>query len=162
MALSAFHVQRHALQHGAFKQHCAFGFWKGKLLFADNPKMQELSSGAMGYFGRITNVADLPDDKTILKYIREAIRLNEEGAKGPARVSRRGRSPLVIPPAFSRALRMSQQAKRNFDNFSYSHRKEYVQWIGEAKRDETRHQRIATSIAWLAEGKSRNWRYEKC
>lgn len=146
----------------AFKQHCAFGFWKGKLLFADNPKMQELSRGAMGYFGRITSLEDLPDDHTILKYVREAMRLNEDGVKSPVRPLVGQRKPLVIPTAFSRALMKNKQAKSNFENFSYSQRKEYVQWISEAKREETREKRIATSIDWLAEGKSQNWRYERC
>ena len=146
----------------AFKQHCAFGFWKGDLMFAGSPAQQKRASEAMGHFGRITSLKDLPDDKNLLACIREAMRLNEEGIKRPARPRPAHRQELQVPEPFSAALKQNRKAQKAFDNFSYSHKKEYVEWVSEAKRDETREKRIETSIAWLAEGKSRHWKYSRC
>jgi len=146
----------------AFKQHCTFMFWKGQLMFANNPELKKRADQAMGHFGRITKVSDLPADKVIIGYIREAMRLNDEGIKAPARTKPTKRAPLIMPTEFAAALKKNRKAQTNFEAFSYSHRKEYVQWISEAKREETKTKRIATSIAWLAEGKSQNWRYERC
>ena len=146
----------------SFKQHCAFGFWKGQLLFANDPELKKRTDEAMGHFGRITKFSDLPPDKVIIGYIREAMRLNDEGIKTPARAKPTKRAPLLIPAEFTAALKKDKKAQANFDTFSYSHRKEYVEWISEAKREETKVKRIATSIAWLAEGKARNWKYERC
>jgi uncharacterized protein YdeI (YjbR/CyaY-like superfamily) len=67
-----------------------------------------------------------------------------------------------VPDYFSAALKKNRKALETFENFSYSHKKEYVQWVAEAKREETRAERIETSIAWLAEGKARNWKYMNC
>lgn len=146
----------------AFKQHCTFGFWKGKLMFANNPELSKRTQEAMGNFGRLTKIAELPPDKVMLGYIREAMRLNEAGIKAPARAKPDRRAPLVIPTEFAVALKKNKKAQTAFDAFSYSHRKEYVEWISEAKREETRQKRIFTSLAWLSEGKSRNWKYERC
>ena len=145
----------------AFKQHCTFGFWKAALIFGDAAPGKN-SDDAMGHSGRITALSDLPNDKILIGYIKEAVRLSEEGIKLPARPKSRERKELVVPDDFAAALRKNKKALATFDEFSYSHKKEYLDWILEAKREETRRQRMATAIQWLAEGKSRNWKYSKC
>jgi hypothetical protein len=141
----------------AFKQHCTLGFWKASLL---RDALPERSKDAMGQFGRITSLDDLPLEKDLIALVRQAARLNDEGVK----VVRRPRAPKAMPKApaaFLRALRENGKAKGAYDTLSPSHRREYLEWITDAKTDATRDKRIATSIAWLAEGKSRNWKYER-
>ena len=140
----------------AFKNHGTFGFWKGNLFLT-----KEQQEGAMGSFGRITKVSDLPSDKEILGYIKKAMELNDTGAKVPSRV-RKPKQPLKVPDYFISAVKKNRRAHAAFENFSYSHKKEYVEWITEAKREETRTQRLATAVAWMAEGKARHWKYENC
>ena len=142
----------------AFKEHCAFGFWKQSLL-EDGAFPAEKT--AMGSFGRITSRKDLPDDKTMVKLIRDAVSLNEKGIK-VKRQTTPGKKDLVIPPYLLEALAKNDTAAATFESFPYSCKKEYVEWITEAKTDATRDKRLATTIEWLAEGKRRNWKYEKC
>jgi uncharacterized protein YdeI (YjbR/CyaY-like superfamily) len=137
---------------GAFKEHAVFGFWKGKLLFGNKHK------GAMGHFGRLTSIQDLPSEQKLIGYLRKAAVLNERGVKtsrSRSNVKRR----LVVPSDLRSALAKHLKARKTFENFSYSHKKEYVQWITDAKRDETRKKRLQTTIRWLALGKPQNWRY---
>ena len=141
----------------AFKQHCSFGFWKGKLVVAENSK-----EDAMGQFGRITTLADLPSDKVILRYIKEAVRLNEPGAKVARPARSTVKKELVVPAYFQVALQKKKQALKHFESFSYSHKKEYVEWLTEARTEETRNRRMATALGWLEAGKSRNWKYANC
>ena len=143
----------------AFKQHCAFGFWKRKLLFGDDPKVRAKMDEAMGQFGRITSISDLPEPGLLLKYIREAARINAAGIKTPATAKPKPKAPLRIPVYFAQALKHNPPAKAAFDGFSYSHRKEYIEWITEAKTEPTRQKRVATTLEWLTEGKPRNWKY---
>jgi len=140
----------------AFKAHCTFGFWKGKLIFTDRAPAES----AHGQFGRITSLADLPGDKILLGYIRKAVELNETGAKTPARATPKAKKAVVVPDYFLAALKKNKKAMATFENFSPSHKREYVEWIAEAKREETRTQRMQTAIAWLAKGKSRHWKYQ--
>ncbi len=140
----------------AFKGHCALSFWKAALIFGDAAKRNE---EAMGHFGRITSVADLPGDEKLLAYIRTAARLNQEGIKVP-RSKIRSRKPLIVPPCLTKALQKNARALATFEKFSPSHQREYAKWIAEAKRDETRATRLATAIMWLSEGKARNWKYQ--
>jgi len=142
----------------AFKQHCAFGFWKGKLFL---PKSEDLGENAMGQFGRIARIDDLPSKKVLLGYIKQAVKLNEEGIKTPKR-PKQEKAKLVVPAYFRAALKKNKQAQTTFDNFSPSQQREYVEWITEAKQEATRERRLATALGWLAEGKSKNWKYEKC
>ncbi|MBI3416027.1 MAG: YdeI/OmpD-associated family protein [Verrucomicrobia bacterium] len=142
----------------AFKQHCAFGFWKGELIFGKTAAADE----AMGHLGRITSLADLPNDGALLGYIRKAAELNEAGVKKPQPLRTKVKKELVVPDWLLAALRKNKTALATFENFSYSHRKEYVEWLVEAKREETRVKRLAQALVWLAEGKSRNWKYERC
>lgn len=140
----------------AFKQHCSFGFWKGELIVERDPSRER----AMGQFGRITSVEDLPPRETIIGYVQEAVRLNEDGVKASkATASRATEAPLH--EAFRRALDAHPEAGEAFERFSPSQRREYAEWIGEAKREETRARRIDTAMEWIAEGKPRNWKYMK-
>lgn len=142
----------------AFKQHCAFGFWKAKLIQADYPAAGE----AMGEFGRILKLSDLPSKQMLASFIEQAMKFNEEGVKVP-RQRKPGaapRQPLEMPSAFAAALKKHRKAAMAFEAFSQSHRREYVEWIAEAKRDETRERRIATALEWLVERKPRHWKYQ--
>jgi len=139
----------------AFKQHCAFGFWKGKLILGKEGTSEE----AMGQFGRITGLSDLPNDKTIIGYVKKAVRLNDEGIKLPSRPKARTKREFTIPDCFSAALRKNKKALATFESFSPSHQREYVEWITEAKTEDTRKLRRETTLEWLSEGKRRNWKY---
>ena len=141
----------------AFKSHCTFGFWKQPLLFDANDAKE---SEAMGQFGRITKLSDLPNEKRLIGYVRKAAELNDAGVKMARAPRPKGPRTLEVPDDFAAALKKNAKARKTFENFNYSNRKEYVEWVTEAKRDETRRQRLATSIGWLAEGKSRNWKYQ--
>jgi uncharacterized protein YdeI (YjbR/CyaY-like superfamily) len=141
----------------AFKEHCSLGFWKGALIFGDRKEQDE----AMGQFGRITSLADLPADGVLLGYLRKAAQLNEAGIKLPPRKPR-PKQRIIVPADLRAALKKNKRALANFENFSSSHRREYVEWISEAKRAETRRQRLRATVEWLAEGKPRNWKYTNC
>jgi len=138
----------------AFKEHCAFGFWKEKLILGTSPGSQE----GMGTFGRITSISDLPGDKTLIDYIKKAVKLNNAGVRisRPKPVKKK---LLKITTYFSAALKKNKKALKTFEGFSYSNKKDYVQWVTEAKTIETRNQRLATAIEWMAQGKVRNWKY---
>jgi uncharacterized protein YdeI (YjbR/CyaY-like superfamily) len=142
----------------AFKAHCAFGLWKGRLIFGSTEKENE----AMGHFGRLTKVGDLPKDEILIGYLKKAMALNEGGVALPKAANPAVRKELVVPEVVLAALRKDKKAAAVFEKFSPSHKKEYVEWIVEAKREETREKRIATMLEWLAEGKSRNWKYANC
>jgi uncharacterized protein YdeI (YjbR/CyaY-like superfamily) len=141
----------------AFKQHCAFGFWKGSLVLGDDGKSME----AMGSFGRITTLADLPPKTKLRGYIKKAMALNEQGVTARPAKRPRPRAALPVPDYFTAALRKNKRALETFEGLSPSHRREYVEWVTEAKGEATRQRRLATAIEWLAEGKSRNWKYAK-
>ncbi|HYJ79824.1 MAG TPA: YdeI/OmpD-associated family protein, partial [Longimicrobiaceae bacterium] len=131
----------------AFKAHCAFNFWKGSLIGgSDGRKVDD----AMGQFGRITSVADLPPDAVVGGYVREAMRLNEEGVKAPERDQRQPKPALAVPDYLDAALDANPQARATFDGFSPSHRREYVAWVTEAKSEATRARRLEQAIEWMA------------
>ena len=144
----------------AFKQHASFGFWKAALM--KDPVLAETAKSevAMGHLGRITSLKDLPPDKKLTAWIKEAMKLNEQGIK-VEKPRTTEKKELVVPDYFVKALQKNKKAKQVFDNFPYSHKKEYLQWITEAKTEETRNKRMATALEWIAEGKGRNWKYEK-
>jgi uncharacterized protein YdeI (YjbR/CyaY-like superfamily) len=141
----------------AFKQHAVFGFWKQKLM-KDPHKLFSKHDTAMGSWGRITSINDLPSEKILIDYIHEAMQLNERGVKVP-QMRKHDRKPLRVPNYFKKALAKNKKALATFEAFSPSHKQEYLEWITEAKTDETRTRRIATTIEWLSQGKPRNWRY---
>lgn len=144
----------------AFKQYATFGFWKQKLL-CDPHKIFNSPSTASMIQARFTHVSELPADNILLEYIRAAVALNEQGVKLPARKKRTRRKELPVPDYFVLALKKNKRALTTFESFSPSHKREYVEWITEAKREETRAQRLATAIEWLSQGKPRNWKYMK-
>jgi uncharacterized protein YdeI (YjbR/CyaY-like superfamily) len=137
----------------AFKAHCAFGFWNRALKIPG-------SDAAMGQFGRIASLSDLPKDRVFLGWVREAARLNETGQKlGP--IVRKERKRLPVPKELTAALKKKAGATSKFDAFSPSQKRDYAEWILDAKTDETRRKRLATAVAWIAEGKPRMWKYMK-
>ena len=144
----------------AFKEHCSFGFWKAAIM-KDAEKLKANQESAMGHLGKIKSIDDLPSDKILISYIKEAARLNDEGVKLPPRNKSVEKKELIIPEYFTKPLSKNKKASQAFEAFSPSHKKEYVEWITEAKTEETRNKRMATALEWIAEGKGRNWKYEK-
>ena len=140
----------------AFSHHCAFGFWKGELVVGDSPAARE----AMGHFGRIASLDDLPPDEEVVALVRRAAELNEQGVKAP-RSKTRARPEVQAPPVLLDALRATPATWSAWEAFPPSHRREYAEWIAEAKSDATRARRVATAVEWIAGGKSRNWKYER-
>jgi uncharacterized protein YdeI (YjbR/CyaY-like superfamily) len=141
----------------AFKQHCAFGFWKASLMKDKTLIMNAKQETAMGHMGRITSLEDLPSDKVMLQYIREAMALNDEGIK--VEKKKVVKTELEIPEFLTKALGKNKNAAKTFAEFSYSSQKDYVTWLTEAKTEETRNKRLATAVEWLEEGKKRHWKY---
>jgi len=141
----------------AFKEHCLLGFWKGSLLRDDKGNTLERDANELG---RITSLADLPPDKVLTRYIKEAARLNEEGIK-VEKPKAKPKPELVVPPYLVSALRKNKKALTTFEDFSPSAKREYVEWLTEAKTDATRDKRLAQAVEWIAEGKQRNWKYMK-
>ena len=143
----------------AFKRHATFGFWKHELVVG---KTRE--KDGMGQFGRITALKELPADNVLLAYIRKAAALNDAGIKAPARTrAKPGENrTLDVPDYFVAALKKNKIAQANFDSFSYSHKREYVEWMTSAKREETRQKRLQNALAWIAKGKPQNWKYMRC
>jgi len=143
----------------AFKAHATFGFWKYALLIGDR-KLGKSDEKAMGQFGRITSIADLPDRTTLIALVRRAAALNEQGIR-PPRPKRRPATPPRTPVLLAAALRKSKKALATFQALSPSHKRDYIEWLTEAKGEDTRARRLATAIAWMAEGKHRNWKYDR-
>lgn len=153
------------LHHGiicgmaGFKAHCAFGFWR-RGLTDEIARTGVKAEQAMGSLGRITSLKDLPADKAMLGYIRKAAKLNEGGI--PARSKPKPKPALPAPADLATALKKNAKAAKAFAAFTPGARREYIEWITEAKRPETRQKRIATAVPWIAAGKKRNWKYEAC
>jgi uncharacterized protein YdeI (YjbR/CyaY-like superfamily) len=143
----------------AFKQHCSFGFWKGALMKDPILHRTAESEVAMGHLGRLTSVKDLPSDKKMIAYIKEAMQLNEDGIK-TLKVKKVHTEAITIPSYFTEQLNKNTVAKKHFNNFTVAKQREYINWIEEAKTEPTRVKRMAQSIEWIAEGKSRNWKYQ--
>jgi uncharacterized protein YdeI (YjbR/CyaY-like superfamily) len=145
----------------AFKQHCAISFWKAALMKDSKLIENARSEEAMGHLGKIISLKDLPSDKILTSYIKEAMKLNEEGIKLPSRPVATVKKELEVPGYFLNALQKNKKALKVFEAFAYSNKKEYLQWITEAKTEDTRIKRMTTAIEWIAEGKGRNWKYQK-
>jgi uncharacterized protein YdeI (YjbR/CyaY-like superfamily) len=150
----------------AFKTHCSFGFWGAEIgrVLKEDGVVQE---GGMGSLGRIASVKDIPPDKQLLGYIRQAAAFIE-GGQGETwvavqrRVVKAPKPTLEAPPEFTAALKKNKPATAAYSAFSPSCRREYIEWIANAKRPETRDRRIAQAIEWIATGKQRNWKYQAC
>jgi uncharacterized protein YdeI (YjbR/CyaY-like superfamily) len=145
----------------SFKSHCTFGFWKGAMIKRKEKDAAATRSEAMGEFGRITALSDLPKKSVLLGYVKQAVELNEDGIPLPPKPKPKTQKEMKVPTDFMAALRKNKKALQTFENFSLSHKKEYIEWIVEAKGEKTRDRRIKTAIAWMAEGKARNWKYLK-
>ena len=117
-------------------------------------------AGAGGSIGRLTSVKDLPSDATLSAYIKKAMKLNDEGVPATHMVNRKKHKPLPVPADLKTALSKDAKAKAGFDAFSPSAQRDDIEWLLEAKSEETRERRLATAVEWMAEGKRRNWKYE--
>ena len=145
----------------AFNAHCSFGFW--------HQEMQELlardghaAAEGMGAFGKLTGLGDLPKERVLLRYIQTAVKWNATDTPTRTRPTRKPKPEAAVPADLAAALKKNTPAAATFAAFSTSHRREYIEWITEAKQDTTRQKRLATTLEWLAEGKSRNWKYMNC
>jgi hypothetical protein len=143
----------------SFKQHCAFGFWyaQGGPMGGESGRK---AGEAMGQFGRITSLGDLPKEKEFVKQIKEAVKLHDAGVKPRTPKRPTEKKELEIPDYLTAALKKNKKAQATFDQFPYSKKKEYVEWLTEAKTDETRKARLETAVEWMSEGKSRHWKYQ--
>ena len=144
------------LTMAAFKAHAAVNFWRGQEIGDGGPK-----AGAMGQFGKLTSVDDLPSDRELDVLIREAATLAKT-APAPRKTKHAPKPAPPMHPDFARALAGNAKAKAVLDGFSPSAQRDYLEWISEAKHDATRAKRIATAVEWLAEGKKRHWKYQNC
>lgn len=140
----------------AFKAHAALNFWRGQEIGDGSPK-----AGAMGQFGKLASLADLPDDAAFDALLREAAALATT-APAPRKPKPAPKPPAELHPEFATALATNSAAKATLDGFAPSARRDYLDWISEAKQDSTRTKRIATAVEWLAEGKKRHWKYQSC
>lgn len=141
----------------AFKEHVAFGFWKGKLLFDSDAGHDD----AMGQFGRITSIKDLPSKRVLAGYVKKAMKLNENGTQ-VAKPKAAPRPPPKAPADLLAALKKNKKALATYETFGPGAKREYVDWITEAKREDTRAKRLAQAVEWMAGGKQRNWKYMNC
>jgi uncharacterized protein YdeI (YjbR/CyaY-like superfamily) len=150
----------------AFKEHCSFGFW-GEEIAAVLREAKVLAEDGMGSLGRITTLGDLPSDKRMLALLRQATAFVASGQytspiSARRKVVKPPKAPVEAPPEFAAAMRKNKKAATVYAAFSPSCKREYIDWIAEAKRPETRAKRIATAVEWIAEGKQRNWKYQNC
>ena len=147
---------RIVLMMAAFKAHAALNFWRGQEL-----RGEAASADAMGQFGRLQSLADLPPDAELDRLIRNAAELSKK-APAPRKPKHEGKAPPKLHPDFAKALAAAPQAKAALESFPPSAQRDYLEWIADAKQDGTRQKRIATAVEWLNEGKRRHWKYEKC
>jgi hypothetical protein len=141
----------------AFKKHVMFGFWKHQLMQDIIPKGEHR---AFGQYGRIESIDQVPSKAHIEKLVKIAKKLNDDDVKVP-KTKPAPKPPLKTPRDLMTALKKNKKALATFQDFSPSHRREYAEWITEAKAQETRDRRVAQAVEWMAEGKSRNWKYER-
>ena len=142
----------------AFKQHCALGFWDGRGLVGNEDKRDD----AMGQFGRITSLKDLPPKKALIGYVKQATKLSDERIAAPPTPRKPPKPAAATPDDLAVALKKNSKAAATFAAFSSSCKREYIEWITEAKREETRAKRVAQAVEWMTEGKQRNWKYQQC
>lgn len=156
------HFEHHGVlcSMAAFKKHCAFSFWKAPAMNDRAGILQETGSEGMGHLGRITSKDELPSDEVLIAYIKEAAKMNEQGVS-VERSARGTKKLLRVPADLAAAFKHNRKARETFEQFSPSHRRDYIEWIVDAKKPETRKRRVATAVAWLSEGKRRNWKYER-
>lgn len=137
------------------------GFWKAPLM-KDKALLQKArSEESMGHLGKITTIKDLPSEKKLTAYILEAMKLNELGKKLPSKPKTSEKKEIEVPDYFKNELQKNKKAGKIFEAFSNSNKKEYVEWIVDAKSETTRNNRMATAMEWIADGKIKNWKYLK-
>lgn len=144
----------------AFQQHCAFTFWKAALLKDTQLMENARKENAMGHFGRITSIKDLPAKPVLIAYVKEAMALNDAGIKITKTPASAVRSSPAVPSFFITSLKKNKKILSIFEGFSPSQQREYLDWVGEAKTAETRTKRLKTALQWISEGKTRNWKYK--
>ncbi|RKR80027.1 uncharacterized protein YdeI (YjbR/CyaY-like superfamily) [Mucilaginibacter gracilis] len=159
-----FDYQGTVCQMAAFKQHCGFGFWKASRLSDPHQVLNNGEEASAGSFGRIYSLSDLPADDILIAYIQEAIQLNTNGEKGGMKIKQEKpataiKKEIPVPEEFLTALDANPAADEHFSKFSPSKQREYLEWFADTKSEATRSKRIATAIEWIAEGKSRHWKY---
>lgn len=140
----------------AFKAHLALNFWRRQEL-----RGEQANADAMGQFGKIRSMDELPPDDELDRLIREAAELSNS-AQAPRKAKHEPKPAPELHPDFAAALAKAPKAKQVLDGFPPSAQRDYFEWITEAKQDATRQKRIATAIEWLSEGKRRHWKYENC
>ena len=153
------HFEHHGVlcSMASFKAHCGFGFWHAEMRSLADARPG--TDAAMGQFGRITTLGDLQKDTKLAALIRKAAALNAGGIKSVRAPSAKPKAPLDVPEDLAAALRKNRGALAHFSAMSASHRREYIEWLVDAKRDETRRKRLATAVEWISEGKSKEWKY---
>jgi uncharacterized protein YdeI (YjbR/CyaY-like superfamily) len=144
-----------------FKQHCAFNFWKGKLIKSAAKYLEPYDNHSMSRISKITSLKDLPPDKLFIKMVKEACALNDAGIKETKKKKTISPIEIAAPDYFKKALSKNKTAEKIFNASSPSYKKEYISWVVEAKTEATREKRISTAVEWIAEGKGRNWKYER-
>jgi uncharacterized protein YdeI (YjbR/CyaY-like superfamily) len=157
-SMPAFEYKGPLVGMAAFKAHCGLAFWKASLMKTIPRALR--SRDAMGQFGRFESIDDVPSERALVQMVTEAVALNEAGAK-VARKRGAPKPPPKAPADLMAALRKQAKALASWKTFPPSHQREYVVWITEAKTPETRTRRLETAVAWIAEGRGRNWKYER-
>jgi len=153
-SMPAFEYKGPLVGMAAFKAHCALAFWKPSLM-KSVPK--DRGTDAMGQFGRFESLDDVPSEAALARAVREAATLNDLGVKVPRTV--KPKKPLKAPAYMLAAIKKNKKAQATYDSFSPSCKREYIEWITDAKTDATRDRRLETALQWMAEGKIRNWKY---
>lgn len=144
----------------AYKQHCSFTFYKDMLMADARFKANDGVPAAKRFMGKLTGVADLPPDRELKRWIKEAMSINEQGLKLPVRETKSPKE-VGMPAEFAEKLRTNPEIAKIFGSKSPSFQKDYKVWIGEARTPATRDKRIEEAMAWIAEGKGRFWKYAK-
>lgn len=147
-----------AISMAAFKAHLGFNFWK-RTLMDDPAGIFKPDDKSAGNIGKISSLADLPPDEVLIAYIRNAAELNEKGIKlEPKKAA--PKKDLTVPDYLIEAFKANTKAMQNFEQMSYSCKKEYLEWLTEAKTEATRTKRLETMLEWVTEGKTRHWKYK--
>ncbi len=144
----------------AFKEHAVFGFWKASIMDDPQDILTTKDRESMGHMGRLSSLKDLPKDKILKDYIKQAAKLNEQGVK-IEKAKPVPKKDLEVPDYFMKAIKKNKAAHKTFEAFSTTNKREYVEWISEAKNDATRDKRMAQAVEQMAEGKIRHWKYAK-
>jgi len=156
-SMPAFEYKGPYCSMAAFKQHAVFGFWKHELVVGGDSKAKE----AMGSFGCLKSLDDLPGKAALLRYLKQAKSLNDDGVK-VVRAKTRPKQAVPMHPQFKAALAKRAGAMAHFKSFAPGQQREYLEWVAEAKAEATRERRIAQAVQWIAEGKTRHWKYANC